>query len=76
MSWLMKDCCEVMTTVAVEQRRILQVVLWITAPAGGCLIDEPAFVWAFPPALAGRVLDRNANSLLAAGGCGPPQPSG
>ena len=54
MSWLMKDCCEVIPTVGVEQRRILQVVLWITAPAGVCLIDEPAFVWAFPPAPAGR----------------------
>ena len=25
----MKDCCEVMTDVAVEQRRVLQIVLWI-----------------------------------------------
>jgi cation diffusion facilitator family transporter len=25
----MKDCCEVMTDVAVEQRRVLQTVLWI-----------------------------------------------
>jgi cation diffusion facilitator family transporter len=25
----MKDCCEVMTDVSVEQRRVLQIVLWI-----------------------------------------------
>jgi len=45
----MKDCCEVMTTVAVEQRRVLQIVLWITrndvmANAGVLLAAAGVFV--------------------------------
>jgi len=46
----MKDCCEVMTTVAVEQRRVLQIVLWINVVmfviefVAGLLADSTALL--------------------------------
>jgi Co/Zn/Cd efflux system component len=45
----MKDCCEVMPTVAVEQRRVLQIVLWINVVmflvecGAGLLADSTVF---------------------------------
>jgi cation diffusion facilitator family transporter len=46
----MKDCCEVMPTVAVEQRRVLQIVLWINVVmflvecGAGLLADSTALL--------------------------------
>jgi cation diffusion facilitator family transporter len=46
----MKDCCEVMTGVAVEQRRVLQIVLWINIAmfgvecGAGLLADSTALL--------------------------------
>ena len=46
----MKDCCEVMTDVSVEQRRVLQIVLWINVSmflvefGAGLLADSTALL--------------------------------
>ncbi len=51
----MKDCCEVMTDVPVEQRRVLQMVLWVNV--GMFLIEFGAGLLADSTALLADSVD-------------------
>ena len=58
----MKDCCEVMTDVSVEQRRILQIVLWINL--GMFVIEFGAGLLADSTALLADSVDMLGDAIV------------
>ena len=58
----MKDCCEVMTDVSVEQRRVLQIVLWINV--GMFLVEFGAGLLAVSTALLADSVDMLGDAIV------------
>jgi cation diffusion facilitator family transporter len=58
----MKDCCEVMTDVSVEQRRVLQIVLWINV--GMFLVEFGAGLLADSTALLADSVDMLGDAIV------------
>jgi cation diffusion facilitator family transporter len=58
----MKDCCEVMTDVSVEQRRVLRIVLWINV--GMFLVEFGAGLLADSTALLADSVDMLGDAMV------------